>query len=49
MLLRFAVRSIRKFSVYILEIKIQSTYNFDFYLLRQNKDLMQNCENAIQD
>ena len=49
MLLRFAVRCIRKFSVYLLEIKIQITDIFDFYLLRQNQDLMQNCENVIQE
>ena len=33
LLLRFTVRSIRKFSVYRLEIKIQITHIFDFYLL----------------
>ena len=49
MLLRFAVRCMGKFSVYLLEIKIQITDIFDFYLLRQNQDLMQNCENVIQE
>ena len=49
MLLRFEVRCIRKFSVYLLEIKIQFTDIFDFYLLRLNQDLMLNCENLIQE
>ena len=49
MLSRFAVRCIGKYSVYILEIKIQITDILDFYLLRQNQDSMQNCENVIQE
>ena len=49
MLLKFAVRCIGKFSVYLLKIKIQITDIFDFYLSRQNQDLMQNCENVIQE
>ena len=49
MLLRFAVRCIGKFSVYLLEIKIQITDIFDFYSLRQNQDLMQNYENIVQE
>ena len=49
MLLRFAVRCREKFSVYHLEIKIQITDIFDFYLLRQKQDLMQNCKNVIQE
>ena len=40
MLLRFAVRCIGTFCVYLLEIKIQITDIFDFYLLRQNQDLI---------
>ena len=49
MLLRFAVRYIGKFSVYLPEIKIQIADIFDFYLsLRLNQDLMQNYENVIQ-
>ena len=47
MLLRFAVRCIGKFSVYLLEIQIKITDIFDFYLLRHNQDLMQNYENVI--
>ena len=43
MLLRIALRWTRKFSVYLLEIKLQITAIFDFYLLRQNQDSMQNC------
>ena len=49
MLLWFAVRCIGKFSVYLLEIKIQITDILDFYLLRQNQDLMKNYENTIQE
>ena len=49
MLLRFAVPCIGEFSVYLLEIEIQITDIFDFYSLRLNKDLMQNCENVIQE
>ena len=49
MLLRFAVSCIGKFSVYLLKIKIQNTDIFDFYLSRQNQDLMQNCESVIQE
>ena len=49
MLLRFVVRCIGKFSVYFLEIKIQITDIFDFYLLRQNQDLTRNCKNVIQE
>ena len=33
--------------MYLLKIKI--TYFFDFYSLRQNQDLMQNCENVIHE
>ena len=40
MLLRFAIRCIGKFSVYLLKIKIQITDIFDFYLLPQNQDLL---------
>ena len=32
-----------------MKIKIQITDIFDFYLLRQNQDLSQNCENVIQE
>ena len=49
MLSRFAVRCIGKFFVYLLEIKIQITDIFHFYVLRQNQDLMPNCKNVIQD
>ena len=49
MLLRFAVRCIGKFSVYLLEMKMQIADILDFYLLRQNQDLMKNCENVIQE
>ena len=49
MLLRFAVRCIGKFSVYFLEIKIQITDIFEFYLFQKNQDSMQNCENVIQE
>ena len=47
MLLRFAVSFMGKFSVYLLEIKVQIKDIFDFYSLWQNQDLMQNCENVI--
>ena len=30
-------------------MKIQITDIFDFYLLRQNQDLRQNCKNVIQE
>ena len=49
MLLRFEVRCMGKFSVYLLEIKIQITDIFDFYLLRLNQDLIKKCENVIQE
>ena len=49
MLLRFTVHCIGKFSVYLIELKIQITDIFDFHLLRQNEDLIQNCENVIQE
>ena len=48
-LLRFTVRYIEKCSVYLLEMKIQITDIFDFYLLGQNQDLIKNCENVIQE
>ena len=32
---------------FLLLTKIQITDIFDFYLLRQNQALMQNCENFI--
>ena len=49
MLLRFAVRHIGKFSVCLLKIELQITDIFYFYLLRQNQNLMQNCENVIKE
>ena len=43
--LRLAVHYVGKYSVYLL--KIQITDIFDFCLLRQDQDLMQNCENVF--
>ena len=48
-LLKFEVRYIGNFSIYLLGAKIQITDILDFYLLRLNQDLMQNCKNVTQE